>query len=423
MIVKSKSGKRKIETTFLGEITAPKLRQFDPCSSPQTSVQISENTFKCSAHNIPSANIVYKARQTKVEEYEVAAATDRPIVEAVLERLKIQASTNGKTQIEPPKVQKVLSVRLRSNDKNINLIQVQNVERKIAEGATVKAMNNDLVAWTNHVFENIILLAANEIYTAIVTSCQSLQVFHTSTGMKLLDWLIDKPVSLVTLNCDFLLLITSDLNVIVINLDIQTIHAKLSFQSLLNNKGVSISAAALTDNGVPLVVLNNGESLYFDLKINVWVQIETASNSLASIDSYLDVIKKSVPYGVISRLFSLSKPYKKFDISYQSAKTIDEENALEVLINALIALDSPEELRLIIIVFVQRLLVNGRHHKLNLVVHRLESTLTARSIDFSPIKEDIQRICKEFSVTLEEIERRSATPLISDDILSDDELL
>ncbi|CAD5218680.1 unnamed protein product [Bursaphelenchus okinawaensis] len=372
MIIKSKTGKRKIETTFLGAISAPKVRPND--DEAESPLHVAEKSFPSTS--LTSCDAFFKAKDNKVEEYEVVALTDRPIVEAVPEKLNIKAPKTGKVHIAAPKVKNILSVKLRNNAKNINVIQSHNQELRLAEGTTLKALRNEAVVWSNFILEPVVLLAANELYSAVLTNCQSLHVYNTSTGLKLMDWTLEKQTSLITLNCDYLLLVTTDLDVIIINLEAQKVASKLSFASLLYNKGISLVGVALTDHGVPLAALSNGESMYYDVDNQVWISIETGTDSLVSMDTYLDVVKKSVPYGIVNVLFPLSKPYKKAGLALAGAKRVDEENALEVLINALIVLESPEELRLVLILFVQRLLVMGRYARLGVSAERMANRRT-----------------------------------------------
>lgn len=144
------------------------------------------------------------------------------------------------------------------------------------------------------------------------------------------------------------------------------------------------------------------------------VQIESNVNALASLSVYFDVIQKSIPYGLISRICFLSKDLKKPDVC--STIKPNEEKALEQLMQALAWLKSPEEFRIVFVLYVQRCLANGSKNKLNALMKSLPDLAGKVGYCAEDLKQEVSIICEEFGTTFTETESQVVVVDDFDDI-------
>lgn len=286
----------------------------------------------------------------------------------------------------------------------INRIDVVNT--KTGRSAKVFAKSDRKTVWKMHISSHISHLNANSKWVILACIDSRLFIFHTNSGKLLAILSLNAPVSLLDLNDQVCVAITSNAEVYSWNLEAANLVARESFAGLLKAPGTTISKFYVSQEGVPFFVLNNNDAFVFSRNLSSWLSLNLGLGILNELLKNMEFITKLVPNGLLATLCPFFRDLKNKENAVL-AEHVDSmtEAQIELLIEATKALNSPFELKFLTSLYIHRLAKNGSSSKLHEVIQALyrDSPAGTCGIAFDTFILDVTDQLQAYNINLEEI--------------------
>jgi len=242
-----------------------------------------------------------------------------------------------------------------------------------------------------------------------VSSYTDLRLFihSTDTGRLITILQLDTPASSIFLSGDICVLITNNAELFSWNLGNLTLIVNKSIAFHMKTPDIKISKLCVSETGIPLLTLNNGEALVYSKNLSCWLAINIGFHHFRNLLEPLSFISKLIPEGMIATIYpiinsSITSTNKEF-LTDQINQSL-EETQLEALLEAAKAIDSPTEFRFLSTLYLQKLIEHGKLSKLSEVLRLFNHSPSATcGLEFKTIAADIEPLLLHHNLNLQEI--------------------
>ncbi|KAI6181139.1 hypothetical protein M3Y98_00796800 [Aphelenchoides besseyi] len=309
-------------------------------------------------------------------------------------------------------------MRLRANELNASQMSRSETwslraKKKVSKLIVNSAANNEL--WSighDHTVSN---LCANRNWIVLSCSNRHLYVYATNSGCLQSMLLLESPAVFSSIAEHMCAVVDAKADVLTWNLQRMKLVASHSLIPIIKGIDAKITGCSVTNDGTPVVFLDNGDVWFHSAKTNTWKQVRTCINVTSQMTSYFEAIKREVPNGVIAKIVVDVKKLQEVT-PWTVISTVDEEQQLENLLCALIELKSTVEFHLLSSIYINMIVSRGKVHKLKHLLTTLKTVESSSGIDVDKIHKELTHLFKEHPNVHEKFEQlRSGGELVDED--------
>jgi len=235
----------------------------------------------------------------------ILSRPDLPLLRRSLEN--IVPSSVGQHKIADSKLdsQSHLSIELKQGDM-CKIVKVQAVNDAESDATNAKLRGLalfDRIDWSLNLSSAVLLLSAN--HQRVLAACKdnSIVVVDTSTGKENLTIELQDQADFLQTYGDYLLVLTSAAEIFVWDLEKGECTTCDSISRLFRTTKPGIAAACVSSIGLPLLVLEDGNSYFYSKSGDSWINlIGPNTESLFSISERLSTAVTLAPSGLIAVL-------------------------------------------------------------------------------------------------------------------------
>ncbi|XP_028396728.1 protein HIRA-like [Dendronephthya gigantea] len=288
-----------------------------------------------------------------------------------IERDEVDTSFNNSQSIALPypSPQKTLSLKITGvmPDSPVTLQLENNLSHSASNLNVLKCTQPAKLIWETCIKSPGIALAGNRNIACVACQDRSLCIFSSSGRRILPNLVLDSSVSILQCNVFYVMVVTSRGGVYVWDAQKRTAIVKNeSVQPILRDSEVTISRAAISEKGYPIISLSTEASYTFNADLGVWVQLSSPEDPLqlnSDFKSCYNTHEVSKSHGILATLQGqtsrFSRPVGRLFRSSSARPQTATISHLENQISSTLMLGSEKEYHFWFMTYVRYLVQEG----------------------------------------------------------------
>uniref|UniRef100_A0A914CAD0 Protein HIRA-like C-terminal domain-containing protein n=1 Tax=Acrobeloides nanus TaxID=290746 RepID=A0A914CAD0_9BILA len=428
MEFRTKSGKRKITPMFLGPLESaptttfssssistqnqlqstsdsrepfvkriapePAITNIQPTTSSveRSSMNVDESNLKRMGTFEPTASSASKRTRLYSASESLPVLSEKPILRSLPELYSVTATTSAETNkiIPLPEHKKQLKAHI-FGQLSLNSTDTAQVDNEFSYSFNMKlsrisAKCNEKILWEAYTGNVISLIDANRFWITLTTFQSTLMVYRADAGRLEFELALDSPASALFLLDNYCLVVSSNGVISTWDLSEQRQLMTKSMVNLILGPESKITYKALTDAGLPVIGLDNSRFYVYSSSLDGWLIMQDTPEYDAKNAVSFEFVTKVNPGGILSKVLQGARLPP--DVPVNILHSI-EEGQLEKYMNTAKSTNSGLEYRLLLNLYVQHLVEDGRDRKLTDLINELNSTEKICGISTSKLLADI----------------------------------
>ncbi|KAI6207036.1 hypothetical protein M3Y94_00984000 [Aphelenchoides besseyi] len=409
--IKKVPKKRKLNTILLDD----KIEETN--SKPKTTNIDATKSVLSTAFNVNSNGTKVDVNECKFANFDL-----RPIVGGVDRRIDIGNSKAKKLLLKVPAIKAKLKVDVHQSEgeraQRVTNVEIRNMEseNKMRSSKLIVNLSANRELWSIGHDHAVNSLCANQNWIVLSSSNRQLYVYATNSGCLQSMLLLESPAVFSSIAEHMCAVVDEKADILTWDLQRMKLVASRSLISIINGVDTKITGCSVTNDGTPVVFLDNGDVWFHSTKTNTWKQVRTSTSVGFQMTSYFEAIKREVPNGVIAKIVLDDKKLHETTDSSTVTSAADEERQLEKLCCALIELKSSVEYHLLASIYINLIVTREKVHKLKHLLTTLETVEPSSGIDVSKIYKELAHLFDEHPNVKKKFEQlKSGGEVVDDD--------